>query len=92
MAAVLKERTPPSVFNSFRRLDQFIFGMDLDDPLAMTGGLAQFFPNNVHRARRLDADSNRIRPDSDDRHRHVFTDQNLLTGLSGQSQPKTLLY
>ena len=51
-----------------------------------SGRLAEFFTNDVHITRSLDADPNGIGTDADDRDRHVISYQDLLTWLSREHQ------
>ncbi len=60
--------------------------MAIDLIINVSGGFAQFFANDVHIARSLDTNSHGIGTDTNDRDRHVITNQDLLAWLSREHQ------
>jgi hypothetical protein len=48
--------------------------------------LTKFFTNNIHIPRRFNANPNSVRADTDDRYRHVVTNQDLFAWLSREHQ------
>jgi hypothetical protein len=80
------EGTPPLGSRRKSESDQFIIKVNLNRPFAVTGVFAKFLADDIHVPRCLDTDPYGIRPNSNDRHRHIIADQNLLTGLSRKYQ------